>query len=394
MLTNLMAFRNAARKAFQKFQFPIELAFKFIMAFAAYSRIVESLNYNETLGKGLFRFLFGVAGMILPPIVTIMLCIVVAVYEVFSGSPIIAALVFVILLILYCFAARFSGKFAYALVAIPLLMRFNLHYLVALILGMTATPLAIFPSAVGIISYYVFGAVKNTVTGDKVSSLDDVLALYVKFLNDVFANKEMIFIIGIFAAVIIVMWALRHIRFDYSFEITIIIGGVLMILGHVFAAGVVDMSVSTKNVILGSVFSMILVYIVQFFRIVLDYSAVENVQFEDDDYYYYVKAVPKLDKVILGEITVSEKTDENSENKDESKKHKKTAIGEMIEQSEKEKELAIKAREENEEAEAKEEEERLIREGEQLDMNDSELSVYKAVFSGISKKKKNDDEAK
>ena len=32
----------------------------------------------------------------------------------------------------------------------------------------------------------------------------------------------------------------------------------------------------------------------QFFRMVLDYTSVENVQFEDDDYYYYVKAVPKI----------------------------------------------------------------------------------------------------
>jgi hypothetical protein len=34
--------------------------------------------------------------------------------------------------------------------------------------------------------------------------------------------------------------------------------------------------------------------VVQFFKTVVDYSRVENTQFEDDDYYYYVKAVPKL----------------------------------------------------------------------------------------------------
>ena len=34
--------------------------------------------------------------------------------------------------------------------------------------------------------------------------------------------------------------------------------------------------------------------IVQFFKTVVDYSRVENTQFEDDEYYYYVKAVPKI----------------------------------------------------------------------------------------------------
>ena len=33
---------------------------------------------------------------------------------------------------------------------------------------------------------------------------------------------------------------------------------------------------------------------IEFFSFNLDYSRTEKVQFEDDDYYYYVKAVPKV----------------------------------------------------------------------------------------------------
>lgn len=45
---------------------------------------------------------------------------------------------------------------------------------------------------------------------------------------------------------------------------------------------------------LGSVCAVIIGVIVQFFKTVVDYSRVENTQFEDDEYYYYVKAVPKI----------------------------------------------------------------------------------------------------
>ena len=43
--------------------------------------------------------------------------------------------------------------------------------------------------------------------------------------------------------------------------------------------------------------------VMQFFLFNVDYSRTETMQFEDDDYYYYVKAVPKLtisapDKVV------------------------------------------------------------------------------------------------
>ena len=54
------------------------------------------------------------------------------------------------------------------------------------------------------------------------------------------------------------------------------------------------MDIDTGSVIVGTVISMLLVFVAQFFRVVLDYTSVEHVQFEDDDYYYYVKAVPKI----------------------------------------------------------------------------------------------------
>ena len=34
--------------------------------------------------------------------------------------------------------------------------------------------------------------------------------------------------------------------------------------------------------------------IVEFFAFHVDYSRAEKVQFEDDEYYYYVRAIPKI----------------------------------------------------------------------------------------------------
>ena len=48
------------------------------------------------------------------------------------------------------------------------------------------------------------------------------------------------------------------------------------------------------GIILGSVVAGCICFILQFLFFNLDYRRTENVQFEDDEYYYYVKAVPKM----------------------------------------------------------------------------------------------------
>ena len=53
-------------------------------------------------------------------------------------------------------------------------------------------------------------------------------------------------------------------------------------------------NLSIGAVFLGVIFSALIAEIIVFFLFNLDYARTEDVQFEDDDYYYYVKAVPKM----------------------------------------------------------------------------------------------------
>ena len=62
-----------------------------------------------------------------------------------------------------------------------------------------------------------------------------------------------------------------------------------------FRSGLVmNVSVSVGAVVLGTLGSLLLALVVEFFVLSVDYSRTEYTQFEDDEYYYYVKAVPKM----------------------------------------------------------------------------------------------------
>ena len=54
-----------------------------------------------------------------------------------------------------------------------------------------------------------------------------------------------------------------------------------------------DTNISVVATILGTVVSLLLAKLVEFFAFNVDYTRTEYVQFEDDEYYYYVKAIPK-----------------------------------------------------------------------------------------------------
>ena len=298
-LTKLLEFRGMARRFFQKYQLITEPVFRFIISWLAFHTINNALAYNTTVANPVIELGLAAVGAFLPPVVLILLCAMLAILQVYSASPILAALVIVIFAVLYCFIARFSGKYGYAVVAVPILFIFKMPYLIPLLLGMIATPMAIFPTVSGVIVYYVFKVIQEAATRQDISSLDATLALYIDVVNSLFKHKEMFVTAAIFAVVILVMWMVRKLRFEFVFEITIVLGAIINILGFLLANLQLDISVGTGSMILGTLVSMLLVFIAQFFRVVLDYTSVEHVQFEDDDYYYYVKAVPKIDVSML-----------------------------------------------------------------------------------------------
>ena len=315
VLTKLLEFRSMARRFFQRYQLIIEPVFRFIISYLAFHTINQTLAYNTTVANPAIELCMATIGAFLPPVVLILMCAMLAILQVYSASPILAALVVVIFAVLYCFIARFSGKYGYAVVAVPILFVFKLPYLVPLLLGIIASPVAIFPTVSGVIVYFVFDVIKEAATRQDITSLDATLALYIDVVNNIFKHKEMFITAAIFAVVILVMWMVRRLRFEFVFEITIVIGALLNILGFLLANLQLDINVGTNSVIWGTVISMLLVFVAQFFRMVLDYTSVEHVQFEDDDYYYYVKAVPKIDVSIFQKnvTTFSDEEEEGEE---------------------------------------------------------------------------------
>ena len=106
-------------------------------------------------------------------------------------------------------------------------------------------------------------------------------------------NKMLLMVITC-AVVVIAVYMIKSLPVDYSWKIALGMGVVVNILIILIGCTALEVDMSIGGVFVSTMISALIVLIIQFFIFNVDYSRTENVQFEDDEYYYYVKAIPKV----------------------------------------------------------------------------------------------------
>lgn len=293
-MMSLLVIKERIIYIYQKISMFATPVFKFLLSFIVFWCISDNMGYDTRFTGGGVLFLLSLLGAFIPSSVLVFLAGVLSVVHIYYISKILSIIVVVMFLVLYLLFARFTPKYGYVLLAVPVLYLFKMPYLMPLFLGMTATPLAILPMLCGTVIYYLFVVVKDAAQLSVNNSVEDILALYKYVVDALLGNKLMLLSMAVFSIVLICVYVIRRTSINYSFYIAIGAGALINIIGFLLGGLKFDFTGMASEIILGTLFSVVITLIVQFFRLTLDYTAVERTQFEDDDYYYYVKAVPKM----------------------------------------------------------------------------------------------------
>lgn len=112
-------------------------------------------------------------------------------------------------------------------------------------------------------------------------------------LNQLLGNKEMYLVLGIMAVTLIIVYLIRRMSIANAWQIAIASGILFETIGLIAGYMLLGISGKTVSVLVGNVISLLIAFVIQFLFFNLDYSRTERLQFDDDEYYYYVKAVPK-----------------------------------------------------------------------------------------------------
>lgn len=230
----------------------------------------------------------------------------VMVWELYSLSLEAAGICAAILLLCILLYFRFAPRDVVILLLMPAAYALNLHYAVPVIAGLLFGPGAAVPVVFGLIfTRYVLlveeslPEISRAAAGGGLTGAD-ILNNFRGLIDGMMGNRQLIILAAAFALTALVVCFIRHLIIEHAWGTAIAAGFVLETA--VLMAGDMKFGIHVDFVrlVIGIILSFILVQIVSFFAFNVDYLRVENVQFEDEDYYYYVKAVPKTIAPLYG----------------------------------------------------------------------------------------------
>jgi len=293
-MMSLLVFRERVKNLYQRYDIYITPAVKFFFALISFLAINKEIGYDTRLESFPVVLALSLLSAFTPSAVMVLLAALVAVLHIYFISPALSIIVIMLIMIIYFLFARFTPHLGYVILAIPILYFLKIPYMIPILLGIISTPLAIIPTSCGVAVYYIFQVIKTAITMQQNTSIEDILQLYTYVIDSLVGNLQMIMTIVIFALILMVVFYVRKMKFDYAFEISIAAGALTGVLGFLISDLILDKSEQILAMILGTIVSAAIVFAINFFKLTLDYSGVEYVQFEDDVYYYYVKAIPKI----------------------------------------------------------------------------------------------------
>lgn len=294
MFLKLLDLKEAIKQMYEKYGIYIKIALKLIAAFAVFSIINNEMGYSSAVNNIFVVAGFAAIAALTPDAVFILLSMALTIVHAFSIEPMLALVLIIMYMVIYFMYVRFAPKQIYVIFVIPILYVLNIPYAVPLICGIFMGPVSIISNVIGIFVYFIFREVINAANVSDGTSISNTVNFFNTVVENVKNNSYMYASMIIFAAVIFLTYIIRRQKIKHAADIAILISAVVNLVSFLILSAFVKNYETVFGILTGSVASIIIAYIASFFRMSLDYSGTKHIQFEDDEYYYYVKAVPKL----------------------------------------------------------------------------------------------------
>ncbi len=294
-METLNAFRERLRAFYAEYTVYVDILGKFILAFVCLYWIGQVFGGRGVLAN-IFVVVFVSLILSLMPVrtTTIVSSLFIIGHSLSIGLD-AAALTGVVLLILVLLFLIYVPDDAHALIFMPMAMFFGIPVLVPIAWGLRRRPASILAVGSGVVVYHLLGVLVKCADLPPVESMSGYVERLATIAGRFIGNTNMAADAMAACLTLIIVYAIRNLDADYVFEAAIVCGAAVYAAVLFFANTAVGGSLNVFGTVFGSVLSAVIMLAVNYFFFRLDYKSSERLVFEDDKYYYYVKAIPKFD---------------------------------------------------------------------------------------------------
>ncbi len=293
-MATLLVIKEQLKSFYSKYEAYIVPVLKFLAAFVSLRMVNSRLGYMGQLNSLAIVLIVALMCSFLPLNLIIVIAAAFTLGHVYSLSWECVVVLLVLYLLMFCLYFRFSPKDTVAVLLTPVCFAFKVPVVMPLAMGLIGTPASVVSVGCGVIVYYVLTFISSHATAINSLDPDGSLVRFRFFLDGILENKAMLVAVAAFAVTVIVVYVIRRMPVYYCWTIAMITGALISMVILMLGDLKYNTNISISGTIVGTIASVGIVKVLQFFVFNVDYSRTEHIQYEDDEYYYYVKAVPKM----------------------------------------------------------------------------------------------------
>ena len=297
-MTGLLELKEYLKNFYAKYEVYLKPCVKFLMALVSLITINISMGYMSVLGHPALVLVVALMCSFMPKNFIVLVSAVWVLlhsYALAMECALVTAAVFTIMFLVYF---RLVPKDTLVVLLTPLLFALKVPYVMPVAMGLLGGPMTAISVSCGVIVHYMIKFMSDNITVFSAMDAETGSQKLKIMLDGMLDNQAMVVTMVVFMLVLVLVYAIRRLPVDYAWTIAIISGISVCAVLLLVCEFIMEVKFSVIAIALGSIVSFFICMGIQFLEFNVDYSRTEIVQFEDDEYYYYVKAVPKV--VITG----------------------------------------------------------------------------------------------
>lgn len=295
-MTKVLEIKEQVFKLWGEYEVYLRFAYKFVIALALFCIINGSVGFMESISTFPIALLLALVCCLLPQSVTLIVAAALVVLNLYVLSLEVALTAALVFVLIFCLYFRFTPKDGVLFAITPICFALHIPYVLPIGTGLLRKVYSVAAVCCGTICYFFLNGIYENVTALQATTAGSGDVEGVKMTitaGQLLANSEMYLSVVVFAVAAVVVSVIRKMAIDHAWKVAIVSGALVQISGFFVGYLLLDISGKTIWMILGNLVAIALGFGLEFIFMDLDYSRTERVQFEDDDYYYFVKAVPK-----------------------------------------------------------------------------------------------------